>query len=575
MKTLQWGILLALPLLFSACSYYKNPAQENTLAVNLTVERAKSYYDTYCTERGTRVAIDDRIPFILGDAEWLWSYAEGSSYDYKSAIDIPIRGGYEYKVYRQQSDGTYVSVSTSSKVVAVQDNTTDAISFYIRVSIPDVEDENAVNRTLNFEDKIGYNGLEYYITLDGCPAAITKFKDGVQIDGVFLGDETIDKREKIYKFANMLRGVCIARCSGTTRSDPEMEYGKDKETFVDQFGQLYVYVDLDGDGLGDAVCPIFPEDIECTIHFGSADTSFGGSDTTGSNNGFNSTGSTGTGSGAGSNTGTATGTGSGVGAAAGGIGGAGGVSVGTGTDTEAGTTTGSGSGNENNDSATDTTLQPGTTTVAQNIVGQVNPTKQPKKFAGAGVKLQTKSPINLGDSKKFVTYRTNGQTNCFTLCKMILDNYGIENYGSPNNVFKLMYEADGVLKHYGDNVQQNYQNAIDCIDRHLEAGRPIIVGVNHKIGQIINEKTTDHFVVIYGRVYDLETGYYHYLYYDVCTGHTSIGYNDNSNRFIYRNTNPPYLYDDVSPRTDKKRYDVIQVRPNDGNIEGTIRQDSK
>lgn len=25
----------------------------------------------------------------------------------------------------------------------------------------------------------------------------------------------------------------------------------------------------------------------------------------------------------------------------------------------------------------------------------------------------------------------------------------------------------------------------------------------------------------------------------------------------------------------KKRYDVIQVRPNDGNIEGTIRQDSK
>lgn len=101
-------------------------------------------------------------------------------------------------------------------------------------------------------------------------------------------------------------------------------------------------------------------------------------------------------------------------------------------------------------------------------------------------------------------------------------------------------------------MQQNYQNAIDCIDRHLEAGRPIIVGVNHKIGQIINEKTTDHFVVIYGRVYDSETGYYHYLYYDVCTGHTSIGYNDNSNRFIYRNTNPPYLYDDVSPRTDKK-----------------------
>ena len=34
-----------------------------------------------------------------------------------------------------------------------------------------------------------------------------------------------------------------------------------------------------------------------------------------------------------------------------------------------------------------------------------------------------KKPINLGDSSKFVSYKTNGITNCLDLCKMILNNY--------------------------------------------------------------------------------------------------------------------------------------------------------
>lgn len=569
-RLFKLGMLFVLPLLLGACHSYKSSVQATISQTNLSVERAKLYYDTYCSHQYTRATIDNRLPFVIGDAEWIWDSAEESQCDNKSAVDIPIVGGYAYKVYRQQSDGTYTCVSTSSKVVAVQDNTTGAISFYIRVSIPDVEDENAVNRTLNFEDKPGYNGLEYYITLDGCPAAITKFKDGVQVDGVFLGDETIDKREKIYKFADMLRGVCIARCSGTTRNDPEMEYGKVGETFVDQFGQLYTYYDSDKDGIADSVMPIFPEDIAFTIYFATTTNTGGGS----------GSGSSGTAPVAGSNLGTGTGTG---GSAAAGGGGTGGSAVGEGTTTgETGSNAGTGTTTDGNagtdtetDAETETTDTDTGSDVTTNIIGLVNPivpVGYKKVDITTEVNQPSKSSINLGDSSKFVAFGTDGQTNCLTLCKMILNNYGITNYGSPNNVFKLMYEVDGQLQHYGDNVQQNYQNAIDCIDQHLEAGRPIIVGVNHTLDNGINEGTTDHFVVIYGRNYNPETGFYHYPYYEVARGSVDSGYNDSLNNFIYSPSDPPYFYDEISNRRDKKRYDVIQIRPNNGNTEGTISQ---
>ena len=110
---------------------------------------------------------------------------------------------------------------------------------------------------------------------------------------------------------------------------------------------------------------------------------------------------------------------------------------------------------------------------------------------------------------------------------------------------------------------KNYKQAIECIDRHLENGRPIIVGVNHTIGRGINEGTTDHFVVIYGREYI--DGQYAYFYYEVGKSNVMYGYNDEKNRFIYDISNPnePQFYDDKSSRSDGARFDVIQIRPND------------
>lgn len=182
-----------------------------------------------------------------------------------------------------------------------------------------------------------------------------------------------------------------------------------------------------------------------------------------------------------------------------------------------------------------------------------------------------KNSINLGDPNKFVPYKTNGITNCLDLCKMILNNYGLTYYGSSAHVFKLMYEKDGKLIHYGDNVKENYNNAINCIDRHLENNRPIIVGVNHTIGKTINEGTTDHFVVIYGRGFDKSKNSYYYNYYEVGKSNIVDGYDDVSNRFYYT-LDPLALCDTISKRGDKVRFDVTQVRPNDGNINNTVTQ---
>lgn len=174
-----------------------------------------------------------------------------------------------------------------------------------------------------------------------------------------------------------------------------------------------------------------------------------------------------------------------------------------------------------------------------------------------------KANINLGDASKFVSYGTNGVKNCLDLCKMILKKYGMSNFGSSSNVIRLMYEKNDRLEYFGDNPKANYKQAIDCIDRHLENSRPIIVGVNHTIGRGINEGTTDHFVVIYGREY--VNKHYVYYYYEVGKSNVTYGYNDDENRFIYDISNPnrPQFYDEKSNIHNSARFDVIQVRPND------------
>ena len=169
--------------------------------------------------------------------------------------------------------------------------------------------------------------------------------------------------------------------------------------------------------------------------------------------------------------------------------------------------------------------------------------------------------FDLGDKSKFVPYGTNGEKNCLNICKAILKKHGLNSFGSSANVYQLMIEENGELKQNGDNIHETYSQAIQCIDEHLKAGRPIIAGVNYQLGKKINEGATDHFVVIYGKGYDENLKCNYYTYYE--TGRTNIneGYNNHVNKFIY-DPNVPALYNPQSNHTSKKRYDVTQIRPN-------------
>lgn len=162
---------------------------------------------------------------------------------------------------------------------------------------------------------------------------------------------------------------------------------------------------------------------------------------------------------------------------------------------------------------------------------------------------------------------------CMTGCKRILDYYNVA-YGDRNHVYQLLVERSNSLVHYGSNPAENYVKAIACIDRHLEANRPIIVGVNYKIGRTDNEGTTDHWIVVTGRGYDTSQKLYYYTYINTGNLQDQIqaACNTELNRLYY---NPYNLYfkDDYDYRS--RQLDVTQVRPNDGNyLSETITQPS-
>lgn len=168
--------------------------------------------------------------------------------------------------------------------------------------------------------------------------------------------------------------------------------------------------------------------------------------------------------------------------------------------------------------------------------------------------------INLGDKSKFVAWGTNNMKNCLDHCKMILNKYGLTSYGSSTTAIQLLKEYKNKLVYVSKNPLQSYKAAIECIDKHLEAGRPIIVGVNYQIGNTYNEGTTDHFVVIYGREH--VGNEIHYMYYEVGKTSVSEGYNDDENRLKCIFGKNPKFYDEKSELKGGARFDVTQVRPN-------------
>ena len=178
--------------------------------------------------------------------------------------------------------------------------------------------------------------------------------------------------------------------------------------------------------------------------------------------------------------------------------------------------------------------------------------------------------VELMNKDNFVGYDIS--KDCMVGCRAIMENYGVAP-GSSNNVYQLLIEKDGDLVYYDvENYQTIYNNAIACINRHLDADHPIVVGVNHTLGRGINEGTTDHWIVITGRGYDVDQQQYYYTYMDTGRSNIAGGCNVDDNRLYYDSDNYEF-YDERATYSGKKQFDVTQVRPNDGkNLDETIIQ---
>ena len=184
-------------------------------------------------------------------------------------------------------------------------------------------------------------------------------------------------------------------------------------------------------------------------------------------------------------------------------------------------------------------------------------------------------------SKKFGKTRQEQNTACKAACDAIMEQLKIK-VESPNNgkvAYQVAIERDVEYINnayerkerkfneytpqddYMMEYEEVFQAGLDYLDRQLEQGYPVMVGVDHTYGQNINnDKSTDHFVVIVGRKY-YKKGFYkrlYYLFYDVGTRHQKYGASDANRLFIKGNA----LRGCTSYEKKRAEYFVTQIRVN-------------
>lgn len=180
---------------------------------------------------------------------------------------------------------------------------------------------------------------------------------------------------------------------------------------------------------------------------------------------------------------------------------------------------------------------------------------------------------NVMNDEAFVKY---SQThNCLESCKRIMDNLGYTNeYGNSGEVIYLVRENDEhtALENYGDNVDDNYRNAVECINEHLNDDRPIIAGVDHTLDNDINDGTIDHFVLIIGSGYDEELEQNYYIYVETGTNSEDIGMDYENNRLYYDPEKGMFIDEEDK---NGRESTLIEVRPNNDEDYETIPQPRK
>ena len=107
------------------------------------------------------------------------------------------------------------------------------------------------------------------------------------------------------------------------------------------------------------------------------------------------------------------------------------------------------------------------------------------------------------------------KTCCYKVSRDMVEASGVKlaNAYSPASVTLLEEASDGS----GDQSfrkRAGYQRGLQLINAALDAGKPVVVGVDHSAGARNVDGVTDHFIVIAGRITDIRTGAVSYRYFD-------------------------------------------------------------
>lgn len=113
--------------------------------------------------------------------------------------------------------------------------------------------------------------------------------------------------------------------------------------------------------------------------------------------------------------------------------------------------------------------------------------------------------------------------------------------------------------------RQQAERGRNYIDQQLAAGRPVVVGVNHREGRNVGnaDRITDHFVVVTGKGVDAQ-GRTFYTFNDPATRNQSRGADTNPNNRFYVDERTGGLMR-PGPRTGNvvgRQFEVTMVRPN-------------
>ncbi len=189
-----------------------------------------------------------------------------------------------------------------------------------------------------------------------------------------------------------------------------------------------------------------------------------------------------------------------------------------------------------------------------------------------------KEDIDLSDPDKWMSQfdnPINPSKACYRTSVIVLNNYGVTGaqLGSPvagkkyendtsyysNTIQMVIQLKDGTLKGTG-----REQEGIDYIDKQLEKGCPIVVGLDDdsRMETYNSDNSTEHFVIITGRLTD-EKGLY-YRFFEV--GTHSTDYNKKNigvtplNKFRLSDKN--MLIGTKRTCNPNRKYTVVQIRKN-------------